>query len=288
VRNQLGKIHDVREELARNAGAIASLTALPAGRRVAGHVHANPYLALHVLGSYRDRDGSGEISINGPAALFFPAGSAHEMAIGGSGLATVIVEFDSAALRYAVGGAAGLKRSRSWVGGEIGRHANRLAHAWLSDMSERRRFGLTAAFLNAALATAQHCRAPSWLVRLEALVDAEYRAPNVERWAKQIGVTRPWLVRAYRHWRGEGLGEMLRRRRVEAAAILLESTDLQLAEIAVEAGFCDQSHMNRAFGKILRRTPAVARAARLGLASESWLASGRGTRGLAIEPLGGH
>jgi AraC family transcriptional regulator len=268
VRNQLGKIHDVREELARNSGAVASLTALPAGRMVAGHVHANPYLALHVLGSYRDRSDGGEISINGPAALFFPAGSAHEMVIGEGGLATVIVEFDSNALHHAVAEAAGLKRSRSWVGGEVGRHASRLARSWLSGMSERRRFGLTTAFLNAALASAQRCRAPSWLDRLEALIDAEYRAPNVERWAKEIGVTRPWLARAYRYWRGEGLDEMLRRRRVEAAAILLERTDLQLAEIAVDAGFCDQSHMNRAFNKYIGRTPAVTRAARLGLSKE--------------------
>jgi AraC family transcriptional regulator len=81
-------------------------------------------------------------------------------------------------------------------------------------------------------------------------------------------VTRPWLSRAYRCWRGEGLCEALRRRRVEAAAILLESSDKSLAEIAAAAGFCDQSHMNRAFKKHLGRTPSIARAAHLGLAKE--------------------
>ena len=55
---------------------------------------------------------------------------------------------------------------------------------------------------------------------------------------------------------------------VEAAVILLESTDLHLAEIAADAGFCDQSHMNRAFRRFLGRTPAVARALRLGLSNE--------------------
>ena len=81
-------------------------------------------------------------------------------------------------------------------------------------------------------------------------------------------MTRPWLTRAYRGWRGEGLCEALRRRRVEAAAILLESSDKPLAEIAAETGFCDQSHMNRAFKKYLGRTPAIARTAHLGLAKE--------------------
>jgi AraC family transcriptional regulator len=192
----------------------------------------------------------------------------HEMTIGDTGLATIIVEFDPYALSSAMGGTAGLNHSQAWVGGEVARRARHLAHAWLTGMSERRRLSLTIAFLNAAL-VASPCRyGPSWLHHLETLIDAEYRAPNVERWAKQVGVTRPWLARAYRYWRGEGLGETIRRRRVEAAAIFLENSDLQLAEIAARAGFCDQSHMNRAFKKFFGRTPAVTRTARLGLSRE--------------------
>ena len=263
----LGKIHDVREELGRDPGAIASLTALAAGRRVESHVHANAYIALHVLGSYRDSGDDGEVSIFGPTALFFPAGSAHEMTIGDWGLATVIVEFDSGVLERAVH-ATGLRRCRSWVGGVVGRHARQLAHAWLSAGPERARFDLTVAFLNAALDIEPTRATPSWLDHLQTLVRAEYRSPNVAHWAKQIGVTRPWLNRAYRYWHGEGLSETIRRRRVEVAAMLLEGTDLKLADIAAEAGFCDQSHMNRAFNEQLRRTPAIARAARLGLSKD--------------------
>lgn len=262
--NRLGRIHDVRDELARSARAIASLTALPAGRNVASHVHTNPYLALHVLGSYRDRGDCTELSVDGPAALFFPAGSAHEMTIGQRGLATVIIEFDGDALRHAVVG--DLKRPRFWVGGEVGRHASRLAHSWLALSSERRRFDRTVAFLNAALSATPSSHAPSWLCHLERLLEAENSTANIERWVNEIGVTRPWLVRGYRYWRGEGLEERMLRRRVEAAAILLERRELGLAEIAARAGFCDQSHMNRAFRKFLGRTPARTRAARLGLA----------------------
>lgn len=266
MRARLGKIHDVREELARDSAAIASLTVLTAGRRVDAHVHTNPYLALHVLGSYRDRDERGDVSINGPAALFFPAGSAHEMIIGRAGLATVIVEFDADVLNRAVAGAAAQRHSRPWVGGEIGSHATRLAQSWLSGASAKAQLSQTFAFLQTALTVETRCDAPPWLDELEAVVDAEFQAPDVERWAREVGVARPWLLRAYRHWRGEGLGEMLRRRRVENAAILLETTDLDLAEIAAEAGFCDQSHMNRAFKRHTGRTPARARAARWGLA----------------------
>jgi len=268
VQKGLGKIHDVREELGRASTAIASLTVLPAGRVVPGHVHANPYLALHVLGSYRDYGDRGASPVNGPAALYFPAGSTHEMAIGNAGLATIIIEFDSDALRRMVTGIDELKSPRFWLGGEIGRQARCLGQSWLAGTPSPQRFAQTTSLLKIALQSAPQPAAPQWLDELETFVDAEYRSPDAERWAEKIGVTRPWLTRAYRGWRGEGLCEALRRRRVEAAAILLESSDKPLAEIAAETGFCDQSHMNRAFKKYLGRTPAIARTAHLGLAKE--------------------
>jgi AraC family transcriptional regulator len=266
----LGKIHDVKEELARHAGAIVTLTALPAGRSVGRHVHDNPYLALHLLGSYRDSGDDGEAAINGPAALFFARGSAHEMVIGAAGLATVIIEFDAALLARAPG-LRDLAHSRRWVGGTVGDRATRLARAWLSPETEPRRFGLTLDFLRGAVATPARRSAPSWLAELDARIEAERDAPDVARWAREIGVARPWLARAYRAWRGEGLAETLRRKRVERAALVMEETDLPLAEIAIQSGFCDQSHMNRAFNTVIGRTPAEVRAARLGLGRPSVL-----------------
>ncbi|HEY2885617.1 MAG TPA: AraC family transcriptional regulator [Rhizomicrobium sp.] len=265
----LGKIHDVREELGHAPSAIASLTVLPAGRVVPDHVHANPYLALHVLGSYRDCGDRGEAPVNGPAALYFPAGSTHGMAIGKAGLATIIIEFELEALHRAIAGLDELTRPRFWLGGEIGHQARCLGQSWLAGTPSPQRFAQTTSLLKIALQSAPQPAAPRWLDELETFVDAEYRSPDAERWAEKIGVTRPWLTRAYRGWRGEGLCEALRRRRVEAAVILLESSDKPLAEIAAAAGFCDQSHMNRAFKKHLGRTPAVTRAAHLGLVKES-------------------
>jgi AraC family transcriptional regulator len=272
VSGNLGKIHDVAEQLARSTGAIASLTVLGAERRVPAHVHANPYLSLHVLGGYRECDEVGEAVIGGPAAMFYPAGSAHEMAIGPQGLATVIIEFDAGRLRETVAGADGLRAPRRWIGGEIGRRASRLAHAWLSGARlsgapDERRFAMTEAFLRSAIAARPDRRAPPWLEDLEASIGMEGALLRTDGLAERYGVSRPWLARAYRHWRGEGLAEALRRRRVAAAAILLETSDLRLAEVAAETGFCDQSHMNRAFKRLVGRSPAAVRAARLGLSS---------------------
>jgi AraC family transcriptional regulator len=68
-----------------------------------------------------------------------------------------------------------------------------------------------------------------------------------------------WVARAYRAWRGEGMGERVRRRRVERATLRLRMSEAPLADVAAECGFCDQSHMNRSFRAVLGRTPLEVR-----------------------------
>jgi transcriptional regulator GlxA family with amidase domain len=58
---------------------------------------------------------------------------------------------------------------------------------------------------------------------------------------------------------GEGLLDAAARFRVEHAARELRETELPLADIAFNAGFCDQSHMIRTFRRILGRLPSDVR-----------------------------
>jgi AraC family transcriptional regulator len=249
------------EPLGGSGGAIARLTVLGARRRIDDHTHDHPYLSLYVLGAYREAGDGGETAIDGLAAAFHPAGSAHADMIGRRGLATVNVEFDPAWLARRLGPWARLDRSRYWIGGDVGRSASQLARAWLGDVPAAQCYAMTGAFLQQA-ACDDRGAAPEWLDRLSD--DDDATDPDVL--ADRLGVSRAWLVRAHRHWRGEGLEEARRRRRVETAARLIETSRAGLAEIAAEAGFCDQSHMNRAFRLLLGRTPAAVRISQLGLA----------------------
>ncbi|HLI65202.1 MAG TPA: helix-turn-helix transcriptional regulator [Caulobacteraceae bacterium] len=280
--NDLGAIHDVAEVLARTPAHVANVAVLPAGGGSPEHVHANPYLWLHVLGSYRDSGDAGPLAVSGPSAMFFPAGSAHEMAVGARGLVSIIVEFDAARLRHVLGLGADLERPRHWIGGAVGREAATLARAWMAPCAAAEPpFAATEAFLSAAMDAEQAKPGPAWLGDLDALIDADER-PHTERLARALGVSPPWLARAYRSARGEGLAESLRRRRVETAALLLERDAFGLAEIALEAGFCDQSHMIRGFHRHLGRTPAALRSARLGLAGAAPKGPPAGRRSFAL------
>lgn len=254
-----GGVHGAAEPLARTVAAIASFTVLGAGHRLGEHTHDHPYLSLHVLGSYSEAGDAGAVAIDGPAAAFHPAGSAHADTIGAKGLATVVIEFDAAWLSRALG-PRGLDRSRYWVGGGLGRQASRLARTWLGAASPEARFAATEAFLMSAVRDTPPVATPAWMDDLQALADDPDETVATADLARTLGVTPAWLARAYRQSRGEGLAEAQRRARVEAAVRLLEQSVLPLAQIACEAGFCDQSHMNRAFNVVLGRTPATVRA----------------------------
>lgn len=259
-----GGVKGAIRPLTETGGARASLTVLGAGSRLGEHVHDHPYLSLHVLGGYRESGDAGDAAIDGPAAAFHPAGAAHEDAIGDAGLATVVVEFEAAWMLQALGPWARLDRTRYWIGGPCGATASRLARAWLSRAPADRLLAATERFLASAAEQAAEIPA-STSRRLDTVVEVA-GSIGTRGLAQQLGVSRPWIARDYRRRKGEGIGETLRRRRVEAAVRLIETSGLPLAEIALDVGFCDQSHMNRAFKALLGLTPAAVRADQLGLA----------------------
>ena len=71
-----------------------------------------------------------------------------------------------------------------------------------------------------------------------------------------------YVAQAYRIACGEGIGETSPA--ASRGGVRATSPDhLPLAEIAIAAGFCDQSHMNRCFSAVLGRTPLRVRQERL-------------------------
>jgi AraC family transcriptional regulator len=72
--------------------------------------------------------------------------------------------------------------------------------------------------------------------------------------AARLAVHPHHLSRAVRRHRRTSVGAWLRRLRVEYAAQLLR-TALPLAEVALRAGFCDQSHLSRCFSRHFGTTP---------------------------------
>jgi AraC-like DNA-binding protein len=80
--------------------------------------------------------------------------------------------------------------------------------------------------------------------------------------ARECGISRSHLIRAFSRSTGLPPHRWLLVQRIDCARELLLSSELSIAEIASRLGFADQSHLTRAFGKILGYTPGALRRSR--------------------------
>jgi AraC family transcriptional regulator len=97
---------------------------------------------------------------------------------------------------------------------------------------------------------------PDWLERADAIVHDTFRtAATVGGIAAAVGVHPTTLARAYRQAYGCSVGDRIRSLRLEYAAHRLAAGDGALTNVALDAGFYDQSHFTRSFRRQFLVTP---------------------------------
>lgn len=225
------------------------------------HAHDWPVLSLFVLGAYTNQTETGEAFICGPSAIFYPAGAPHRNIAGPDGFEQIEIEFDPAWLGPDVNPDDSMQR---WIGSSAGVEAKSLARRCAGNLTESRLRAAVRRFV-VHRATQKPARPPAdWLREITRRLrnDPELKIGTLAGIAKRHP---SWLGEAYKRATGEGLLETAARLRVERAARLLRETDLSFAHVAVDAGFCDQSHMNRTFRRILDRSPSAVRADKFAL-----------------------
>ena len=112
-------------------------------------------------------------------------------------------------------------------------------------------------------ARSHHAHAPHWLSQaVEYLYAHRFDAVQLCDVAHAVGVAPSQLAHGFRERLGTTPGEYLRRLRVEWAAAQLREGELPVAEIALRAGFYDQSHFTRVFRRHYGVTPAMWRKSR--------------------------
>jgi AraC-like DNA-binding protein len=73
--------------------------------------------------------------------------------------------------------------------------------------------------------------------------------------ARKAGVSPSHLTELLQERTGRTFTELVRETRIERACELLRSTELSMAEIAADCGFCDQSYFTHVFQKLKNETP---------------------------------
>ena len=102
-----------------------------------------------------------------------------------------------------------------------------------------------------------HEAAPPWLRRCEEMLrDGYRRTQRFTHIALELDVSRTHLATAFRAHHGCSMGEFVRKLRVDHVKREIANSNLALAQIAVEAGFADQSHCSRVFRRQTGVTPA--------------------------------
>jgi AraC-like DNA-binding protein len=223
------------------------------------HAHDWPLLSLFVIGSYSNETEIGERFICGPSAVFYRAGAAHRNTIAAVGFEQLEIEFDPTWLGLRLLPSAPVVQ---WIGGRTGREARQLARACEGQLSEDLLRRELQRFLE--VASVQPKREPAAWVSTITRRLSEDTAATISDLAGEVRRHPSWVGTAYQEATGEGLQQTAARFRVERAAHLLRETSQPYSSIALEAGFCDQSHMNRTFRRVLGRSPATVRRDRSG------------------------
>jgi AraC family transcriptional regulator len=103
-------------------------------------------------------------------------------------------------------------------------------------------------------------RTPSWVGQVREVLHARFAEPlTLGQLAGLVGLHPAYLASAFRRHCRCSVGDYVRRLRVQEACRRLAATAEPLAEIALAAGFSDQSHLTRLFKRHLGVTPAVYR-----------------------------
>jgi AraC family transcriptional regulator len=248
----------------RVAGFLLSETHYRGGLLVPPHVHELPYYAFLLAGGYQEHLGRQTVTCAPQSFVFHPSHEVRHGRLCDAGARLFHVEIAPRCL--AVLRDEGCVPSDSTV-----LTAGPLVTLSLSLYREFRQTdtasalaieGLSLEILGALLrsrlrADARH---PRWLERArEHVHDDVARTLSVESVAADVGVSAVRLSRAFRRAFGESLGSYQRRLRVRLACERLRDSSLSLAEIALDAGFTDQSHFTRVFKRLIGATPAVFR-----------------------------
>ena len=100
--------------------------------------------------------------------------------------------------------------------------------------------------------------APWQLRKAKAMIEAHLESGvSVEEIARECRLSRSYFSRAFRRSTGVPPHGFLAALRLEKAKRLLAGPEARIADVAVECGFADQSHLTRSFAARLGTTPAA-------------------------------
>jgi AraC family transcriptional regulator len=240
-------------------GLLLSERAYPPRLELPPHAHERPYLCAVLQGGYTERCGGKEWSCAPQTVFLRPQGEVHTDRFSDAGGRVFGIEF-GAEWPARIGALGSVLSRPAALTGVCAALALRLYREFRTNdlASPLAVEGLVLELLaEACRFEAQYAGAgmPRWLARVRDILHERFRAPPaLAEMAREVGVHPVHLARVFRRRFACTVGEYVRRLRIQFACRELALTGCSLVDIALAAGFCDQSQFCRAFRQQLGMT----------------------------------
>lgn len=215
------------------------------------HTHENATIVQILSGQYRETFRGACAPLPPLTVITKPPGEKHANDIGTQGACCLVIELPDKKLRELDGVARPCEAPLVHSSGPA-------SHIGLRIVGELRQpdaltpFALEAAALQLLVALSRHRpreyrREPAWMkIVRELLHEGRPDRLRLSDLASVVGVHPVHLAKTFRQIQGCTIGQYARKLQLDRATHMLSSTNIPPSEVAVAAGFYDQSHMSRA------------------------------------------
>jgi len=240
--------------------------------RTPKHTHGHALLCLVVQGGYTETFGTRARVCEPPLLIFHPAEEVHMEQFHQMGGRLFIVELEPKWLERVRDQAHVIEEAAEFRGRDLVYLGMKLYREFLQvtdDLSPLIIEGLVLTILGAAsrrsLAPLPQ-KPPPWLLQVRELLHARFAEPlTLTEIAHSVGVHPVYLAQMFHKYFKCTVGAYIRQLRLEFARRELATSDAPLCQIALAAGFSDQSHFTRTFKRYVGVTPAQYRESLLGV-----------------------
>ena len=248
------------------SGFILTETAYEARSRLPRHAHENSYFCSVLQGTYTEKHGKREVVCKPSTLTFRGSGETHEAVLDDTNVRVFVLEISPQWIERLRADSLILRSTFEFSGTALPQLSVRLNHEFHKTDSAAHLAieGLTLELLAGAVRqrSSGMRTTPRWLSQAREMIAAHFADPlTLTQVAEQVGVHPIHLATTFRQKYGETIGEFVRRLRVDHACSELIKQNLPLAEIALQAGFADQSHFSKVFKSHVGTTPAKYRKA---------------------------
>jgi AraC family transcriptional regulator len=231
------------------------------------HAHERALLCLVLDGAYEERHCRKVFACPRATTVFHAAREEHLERFAACGARSLIIELDTPWMEHTLQTAgAGRHSLVAHDGGVLRPIPAKLLTEFLRDDPESALMmgGLLAEILGELFRLERReSRRPAWLDRAAELIQDTFpERLTLEKIAAEVNVHPVHLAQSFRRFHGCTVGDYLLRLRIEYACEQLARSDMPLIQIAITAGFADQSHFTRTFRRAVGVTPSEYRAAR--------------------------